>query len=145
MGLFDKVLGSGSDKLNAQEGFAGVALCAIAADGVIEQEELNGFFTSLVRLKMFQGFSERQFRNTIEKDLKLLQKNGLQGFLPLATEAIPKELKATAFAVTADLMFADGTVAAEERKVLEQIQRALGVDDALALKIVEVIQIKNMG
>lgn len=145
MGLFDKVLGSSSEKLNGQEGFAGIALCAIAADGVVEPEELSGFFTTLTRMKLFHGLNERQFRNTVDKPLKILQSKRIDGLLPLAAEAVPKELKTTAFAVTADLLFADGTVGSEERAILEKIQRALGVDDATALKIVEVIQIKNMG
>ncbi|HWG89349.1 MAG TPA: tellurite resistance TerB family protein [Candidatus Thermoplasmatota archaeon] len=145
MGLFDKVLGTSSDKLNAQEGFAGIALCAIAADGSITEEEAMGLGTNLSRMKLYQGYSGRQMNNVFEKLIKTARSKGVPELLAQSAEAVPKELKTTAFAVAADLLFADGSVDASERKFLETIQKSLGVDDAMALKIVEVVQIKNMG
>jgi hypothetical protein len=47
--------------------------------------------------------------------------------------------------MAADLIMADGEVAAQEKTFLERIQKSLGVDDALAVKIVEVIAIRNRG
>lgn len=47
--------------------------------------------------------------------------------------------------MAADMVLADGTVEPEERKFLEEFQRTLGIDDATALKVVEVMVIKNRG
>jgi len=145
MGLFDKVLGGGSDKLTEADGVAGVAIAAIAADGVITQEEAAGLGTTLSRMNLFQGMSNRDVNKTFEKVLKLAQTQGVDKLLELSSAAISAELKPTAFAIAADLVLADGHVAGDEKKFLEKIQKYLGVDDALALKVVEVIAIKNRG
>ena len=49
----------------------------------------------------------------------------------------------TAFFIAADLVLADGVVEPEEKKFLEELQRTLQIDEATALKIVEVVLIKN--
>lgn len=145
MGLFDKVLGTSNDKVNESEGFTGVVLCAIAADGVLEQEELQGMFTTLARMKLFQGMSDRQFRGGVDKVVRMLKEKGFDATVDACAAAVPANLKQTAFAVSADLLMADGHVAAQEKKFLERIQKSLGVSDDLAVKIVEVISIKNQG
>lgn len=145
MGLFDKVLGSSTDKLNEAEGVAGICLCAIAADGMITEEEAAGLGTSLSRMKLFQGMSNRDVNKVFEKCLKIVRSNGVEHLLTLSAEAIKPELRQTAFAIATDLLMADGHVAPEEKKFLEKIQKGLGVNDDLALKIVEVIAIKNRG
>lgn len=145
MGLFDKVLGSGSDKLNESEGFAGIALCAIAADGMVTEEEAMGLSTSLARMKLFQGMNQRQFQGTFDKLLRIAKNKGVEELMTLSAAAVPGDLRTTAFAVATDLLMADGHVDVKEKAFLERIQKSLGVADDLAVKIVEVIAIKNRG
>lgn len=145
MGLFDKVLGGSTDKLNEAEGFAGIALCAIAADGVITEEEAAGLATTLGRMKLYSGMSNRDINKVFEKLIKVARTDGLGKLMELSSAAVTPALKPTAFAMAADLIMADGEVASQEKTFLERIQKALGVNDADALKIVEVIAIKNRG
>lgn len=145
MGLFDKVLGSGTDKLNEAEGFAGIAFSAVAADGVLEQEEQLALVTTLSRMKLYSGLNNRQVGNVFEKLIKIARSEGIDVLIQRSAEATPANLKQTAFAVAADLIMADGHIAGEEKKFLEKIQKNLNVDDATAVKIVEVIEIKNRG
>ena len=145
MGLFDKVLGGSNDKLNEAEGMAGIALCAIAADGMVTEEEAAGLGTTLSRMKLYQGMSSRDINKMFEKVLKIARSQGVDVLMNQSAEAIKPNLHPTAFAIATDLMFADGDVAPEERRYLEKIQKNLGVNDDLALKIVEVMQVKNMG
>jgi len=145
MGIFDKVLGTGSDKLNAPEGFAGVAFCAVAADGVLTEEEQLGLVTTMSRMKLYQGMSQRQIGAVFEKLIKVARSDGVEVLLQRSAEALPPELRETAFAVAADLVMADGHIASAERQFLEKIQKSLGIVDTDALKIVEVIQVKNKG
>lgn len=146
MGLFDKVLGGGSnDKLNEAEGMAGIALCAIAADGMVTEEEAAGLGTTLSRMKLYRGMSPRDINKMFEKLLKIGRSQGMEVLMNQSAEAIKPNLRPTAFAIAADLLFADGDVAAEEKRYLEKIQKNLGVNDDLALRIVEVVSIKNMG
>jgi tellurite resistance protein len=145
MGLFDKVLGSSTDKLTEAEGFAGIALCAIAADGVITEEEAAGLATTLTRMKLYASMSNRDINKIFEKLVKSARSDGLGKLMESSSAAVNPTLKLTAFAMAADLIMADGEVAAQEKTFLERIQKSLGVSDADALKIVEVIAIKNRG
>jgi prepilin-type processing-associated H-X9-DG protein len=145
MGLFDKVLGGGTDKLNEAEGMAGIALAAIASDGMITEEEAAGLGTSLSRMKLYGGMSDRDVKKVFEKLMKVARSEGVDKLIEMSSAATRAELKPMAFAVAADLLMADGHVAPEEKKFLEKIQKSLGVNDDVALKIVEVIAIKNRG
>lgn len=145
MGLFDKVLGSSTDKLTEAEGMAGIALAAIASDGMITEEEAAGLGTSLSRMKLYAGMSNRDINKLFERLIKVARAEGVDKLLEMSSAAVRTELKQTAFALAADLLMADGHVAPEEKKFLEKIQKNLGVNDDIALKIVDVIAIKNRG
>ena len=57
MGLFDKVLGGRSSESNAfskQEAFAAIMLATVAADGHISDEEVDGFYAVINRMKLFK-------------------------------------------------------------------------------------------
>ncbi len=146
MGLFDKVFGGSQPaKLSAQESFIGVALTAVAADGVITQEEAQGIFTALYRMKMFKGTNDSQMKTMFDRVLNVLKKQGPAALIESAKETLTPELKETAFAVAADLVLADGVVEDTEKKFLDDLQKALEIKDDLALKIAEVLVIKNRG
>ena len=146
MGLFDKVLGSSdTTKLTEAEGMAGIALCAVAADGVITEEEAAGLGTSLSRMNLYSGMSNRDVNKIFEKLIQIVRRNGVDQLMMLSSNAITTPLKPTAFAIATDLLMADGHVAPEEKAFLERIQKSLQVDDPMAVKIVEVIAVKNRG
>lgn len=145
MGLFDKVIGGSTDKLSEAEGMAGIALCAIAADGVVTEEEAAGLGTTLSRMSLYGGMSNRDINKIFEKLIKVIRSQGVEQLMTLAAQAVTPALRPTAFAIASDLLMADGSVASEEKRFLEKIQKSLDVSDDLAVKIVEVIQIKNKG
>ncbi len=145
MGLFDKVLKTGSDKLDAREGFAGIVLGAVAADGVITTEEALGLSSTFSRMKLFQGMTEKDLRKGLEKLSTIAQNKGADALIQQAAAAVPQDLKTTAFAVAADLLLSDGVVAQTEKTFLEKLQRALGVPEELAVKVVDVVALKNKG
>lgn len=146
MGLFDKVFGGNQPaKLNAQEAFIGVTLTAVASDGSISQEEAQGVFTLLYRMKMFKGTNDSQMKAMFDRVISVMKKQGAGAIMAAATETLTPEMKETAFAVATDLILADGVVEDEEKKYLEDLQKALGVNDDLAVKVTEVMVIKNRG
>lgn len=145
MGLFDKVLGTGSDKMSEAEGVAGIALAAIASDGMITEEEVGGLTTSLARMKLFDS-DVRKVQKALERSVKFMRTTkDPEQLLQHASDAVSADMKATAFAIAADLLMADGHVAGEEKSFLERIQKTLGVSDDIAVKVVEVMAIKNKG
>lgn len=55
---------------------------------------------------------------------------------------IPSDLRATTFALAADLALADGRIGDQEKAFIDELQTVLQVDEATAVKIVEVLLIK---
>ena len=146
MGLFDKVFGGNQPpKMTPQEAFVGVIMSAVAADGVITQEEALSVITVLNRMKLYQGMDQKQLKGMLDRTVSTLQKQGPSPLIAAAKETLPPELRDTAFAASADLVLADGVVEETEKKFLEDLQKALGVPDDVALKITEVMVIKNRG
>jgi len=146
MGLFDK-FGSKEEKekLSKEEAFAAVSLVTIAADGVITEEEVRSMFVHLYRMKMFAGFNDKQFSNMLSKLANIVRKQGLEALVAMSRESLPENLKATAFAVATDLALADGDIAEEEKHLLTKVQQSLGLSEDEAVKIIEVMMIKNRG
>ncbi len=147
MGLFDKILGgsSASETLTKEEGFVAVLLCTLASDGNVADEELQALFTICGRTKLLGGQSPDRWKSMFKKIMGQLQKHGLAKVLADACQVLPKELRETAFALAVDMVFADGSVEAGERKLIELLQKELQISDVLALKVVEVIELKNRG
>lgn len=148
MGLFDKILGgqtSANVTLNKREAVAAILLVVVAADGHISDEEARGFSNVVNRMQLYREQSGTDFSQMMDKLIGLLKKQGAPFVLEKAVASVPTDLRPTVFALATDMVFADGSVEDEEKELLENIQRALSIPDDLALKIIEVLQIKNQG
>ena len=145
MGLFDKILPKEPEVLTKEEAFAAVGLAAIAADGAITEEEGRGFIVGLYRMKMFRNFNQNQMGNLLNKLTNIIQRQGFDVLIKMSNESLPSDLKETAFAVATDLVFTDGDVDATEQQVITKIQVMMGISEAQAMKIIEVMMIKNKG
>jgi tellurite resistance protein len=146
MGLFDKVFGGNQPpKMTTQEAFVGVIMSAVAADGTISQEEALSIITVLNRMKLYQGMNQKDLKGMLDRTVTTLKNQGPGTIIAAAKETLPADMRDTAFAVAADLVLADGVVAETEKKFLEDMQKAMGVADDVALKITEVLVIKNRG
>ncbi len=146
MGLFDKFTGGGaSAPFNKQEAFAGILLSVVAADGHISDEEAQDFNARANRMKLFSEQTGAQFSQMIDRLSQILRKEGPSALMNRSAQALPQDLRATAFVVATDLVFADGTVDDDEQALVGDLQRALGIPDDLAERAVEILHIKNQG
>jgi uncharacterized tellurite resistance protein B-like protein len=148
MGLFDKMLGGQSSStvvLDKREALASILLVTVASDGHVSDDETGAFNATINRMALYQSQSGAEFSSMLDKLIGLLKKQGHTFLLEKAAASLPPELRETAFALATDLVFADGHVETEEKELLEEIQQQLKIPDDLALKIIEVLQIKNRG
>jgi tellurite resistance protein len=147
MGLFDKVKGvkDAETKLSKEESFAAVMLVAVAADGMITEEEAHGLAVGMARMRMYAGFTSNQMGAMLNKLIGIIKKEGLETLVALAKETLPSDMRETAFAVATDLALADGEIASREKDVLTKIQQSLGIPEDKAVNIIEVMLIKNKG
>lgn len=145
MGLFSSVLKgpNSSVKLNEQESLLGLMICVTAIDGDISDDEITDLVTLKNKSNLLKGVSGNQFSEMVGKLLNILSHQGLDSLVELCTEALPFEYRNGAFAACCDLVFSDGYVEDEEETFLENLKVRLSLDDNTAMKIVEVISMKN--
>ena len=148
MSLFDRGTGQlqASDiKLKPAEGFAAIALIAVAADDIITTSESRAITTLFSRMELFSKYSEDALREMTDKLLGIIKNGDIKPLFDAAVAVVPKELKETVFAVTTDLVLADKDLAEEEEQLLNELYSALKISEEMADKIIEVISIKNKG
>lgn len=147
MGLFDNFFGTQkeSQEMAVQEAFAGILLGAAASDGHIADEEAEGLWTTLSRMRMFESWTGQKFSQMMDRLVRILKRRDVDGLLDRCAASLPEKLHETAFANACDIVLADGVVEPEEEEFLEKLQRKLDVSGDEALSIVEVMIIKNKG
>jgi uncharacterized tellurite resistance protein B-like protein len=132
MGLFDKLKGSKPVELTPKSALALSAISLIAADGVIDEAELMDL------AKIVRGD-----RNAVNAALSVLRTTSLPDVMMLVANCLNEKQKITTLAILADLAMADGTLAGEEQKILQQFMEKFGVSEATLKPIIEVIGLKN--
>lgn len=147
MGLFDDVLSemAPSSQMSKAEAFAGILLAAVASDGHISDDEAQGLVTLTMRMKLFQNVSPDRFNRMMDRLTGLLKRHGVEPLLDKCVEALPSELRETAFAHCCNLVLADRGIEDEEKRFLSTLQRRLEIDREQALTIFKVMVIKNKG
>lgn len=147
MGIFDSLFGSveASKKLTPQEAFAGILLGASACDGHIADDEVQSLIVALLRMKLYQRYTPRQFNQTLNKLHGVLKKGGVDALIDGCAATLPKELYKTAFTNACDIVLADGVVEDDEKEFINRLRDKLKIDSTTAKSIARVMVIKNKG
>lgn len=141
MGLLGKVFGGQPAKKASDDVILLHSMILMAgADGVLEGAELatlEGFINTLPE------FRNAEFPQQMEAARKLANrfkssKEAVGALADISSEAVRKK----AFVLAADIALSSGDVDEQEEELLEAMQRVLGIDDALAQKIIEVLALK---
>jgi len=133
----------GGIKLTEPEAFTAYAMCAVKADGVVTPEEIAGMATTLSRVKFYEGWNEARIIGFLNDLSERFQKEGNDVILTAAAQALRPDLRPTAYAVAVDLIMSDHIVDDLEEIALGKMQTHLGLDDATAKRIYDVMAIKN--
>jgi thioredoxin-like negative regulator of GroEL len=118
-----------------------VAMLLMAgADGVIEQGEFASVGAFASTLPEFRG---RDLRATSDEAIKTIRRyktvqEAVDALRGLSSDAVKRKC----FVVCADIAMSSGDVDEAEDKLLEAMQETLGLDDALAAKVLEVLSLK---
>jgi len=149
MGLLDTVIGTQSypqATLSPAEAVAAITLAATAIDGYLSENDVRSIALVLSRSKLFRNYTNEMMNRLFEKILGILKRgDGINFLFSAAKESLTPELREAAFAVTTDLVVADGIVTEDETNFLNDLYQALGISSDLAKQIVQVILIKNRG
>jgi uncharacterized tellurite resistance protein B-like protein len=112
----------------------------MGADGAFDDEEWEMLESYFFSLPEFEG---KEFQTIKEQCHKLLSKYpNLQDSVKALADFTNPTIKKKAYVVAADIAMASGDVDEAEDKMLDAMQRVLGVDDATAQKVLEVLSMK---
>lgn len=148
MGLMDKLFGgldTSSSSFTTQEAFAGILLGASACDGHIADDEVAGLVTCLLRMKLFNRFTDKQFNQMLNKLHGIVKRKGVDVLLESCCKVLPQDLHRTAFANACDIVLADGIVEQDEKVFIDKLRAALNLDAEAAKTIAEIMIVKNKG
>lgn len=146
MGLFDDTLGSSKSKeLTPADAYMGILLAANASDGHVSDEEVQGFFTILLRMKLYSDWTTDKLQNVLDRMQGLLKRKGVETTVEMCAKALPEKLHKAAFANACDLILADGVVEDEEKEFINKLRQAIGMSGDDATMIAKVMVWKNQG
>jgi uncharacterized tellurite resistance protein B-like protein len=131
MGIFDKLTGKPAT-LTPKSALVLSAITVIAADGAIDEAELNDL------AKIVRGD-----RKSIDTAMQVMKENPFPGVIDLVVKALDEKQKLATLAILCDIAMSDGVLAGEEKKILQMYMDKFGVSEAKLSPIVEAISIKN--
>ena len=110
-----------------------IMVIVAAADGAMNDEELFAIGELTRTLPAFKGFDRDKLVDTARDCSAILQEDdGLQAALGLVKEALPGNLRETAYWLALEVALTDHKVRLEEVRIVETLRRTLGLDKLTA-------------
>lgn len=132
MGIFDKLTGSKNAQLTPKSALVVSAITVIAADGVLDEQELYDL------QKIVRGD-----KACVDTAIKVMQGNQLPEIMTLVAATLNEKQRMTALAILLDLAMADGILAGNEQKILQKYMEKFGISETAVKPIVDAIALKN--
>lgn len=115
--------------LTAQDALAALMITVSASDTDIGTAELVKISNIVNHLPVFADYDADHLPRISQTVFDLLeQEDGLDALFGLIREALPERLNETAYAMACDVAAADGSLAQEEARMLEEIRYELNID-----------------
>jgi uncharacterized tellurite resistance protein B-like protein len=131
MGIFDKLTGKPAT-LTSKSALVVSAITVIAADGAIDEAELNDL------AKIVRGD-----KKSIDTAMQVMKENPFPGVIDLVAKALDEKQKLATLAILCDIAMSDGVLAGEEKKILQMYMDKFGVSEEKLAPIIDAISIKN--
>lgn len=115
--------------LSAQDALATLMIAVSAADETIRTAELVKISNAINNLPVFAGYDPERLPRLSSMVFELLEPvDGLEALFGLLRDALPEKLNETAYALSCDVAAADGEIAEQEARMLEEIRYELNID-----------------
>jgi tellurite resistance protein len=106
-----------------------VMVVVSASDGNMSEGELRTIGHIVRSLPVFRGFDEHRLLAVSQECASILQEqDGLDAVLGLIKDAVPQELRETAYWLALEVALADTQVMLEEIRIVELLRRTLEID-----------------
>jgi tellurite resistance protein len=115
--------------MTAQDSLVALMVAVSASDENIRTAELVKIQSSVNMLPVFAGYDTDRLKPISQTVFDLFgQEDGLDALFGLIRESLPERLFETAYALACDVAAADGSLAATELRLLEEIRYELNID-----------------
>jgi hypothetical protein len=94
-------------------------------------------------MRRYRLKSGAQVGRLIDSMRTMVEEHGALPVIESAARVIPPRLRRAAFAIAADLVLAEGTMDAAERRFLHRLAGEFGINAGSAAGILDVILVKN--
>jgi hypothetical protein len=131
--------------LSPQEAFVCLLIASARADGSVSAHEANSIEHIVAGMQLFRGQSHEGLYKVFATASERIKEHGVPSVVQVAATLVPKELRATAFAVAIDLMLSDGQLSPNEEGFVDNLRTLLNVERDAATKIIDVLRTKNAG
>ena len=123
-----------------------VMVVVSASDGNMSEGELRTIGHLVRTLPAFRGFDEHRLLAVSQECGSILQeRDGLDAVLGLIREAIPEDLRETAYWLALEVALADTRVMIEEIRIVELLRRSLGIDRLIAAALERAAEARYRG
>lgn len=130
-------------RLSADESLIALFIAAMEANGHTSPRELERAHHLIWSTRRFRERDGDEVNGIIDEMRSLLETSDAEGVIERAIDGIPARLAPPAFAVLADLLFADGRLDPAEWQFLGRVGRDLNIPASTRRRIVDVILAKN--
>ena len=125
-----------------QEAWVAIMYACMAVDGEISDTEIDKMCEQLVLKKLFHNKDIADYYQPVMKAHNLA---GSRSMIDNSISKIEHANRPVLFALTMEILLADGILGDNEKKIAEYLSHSLELYPELAKKIVEVLLIKNSG
>lgn len=132
-----------SRTLGLDEALIALFIGAMNANDHVAREELARAHHLIWSTKRFRRKSGETVGRLIDRMKRLLEDEDPATVIDAAARVVPAQLRPSAFAVVADLLLADGTIDARERRFLRRLAASFDMRAAAATQIVDAMLTKN--
>ena len=118
-----------SHPMSPQDCLVAVMIAVSASDEKIRTSELVKIQSTVNNLPVFGGYDIDRLKTMSQTVFDLFdQEDGLDALFGLVRDNLPERLFETAYALACDVAAADGSIGAQELRLLEEIRYELNVD-----------------
>ena len=115
--------------MTAQDALAALMIAVSASDEHIRTAELVKINSAINNLPIFGDYDLERLPRISKMVFSLLeQEDGLEALFGLIRDALPERLFETAYALSCDVVAADGQIVGAEMRMLEEIRDELNLD-----------------
>ena len=143
MSSFEDKNSSNQNSITSEfEAWVGILYSCLSADNQITDSE-KATLTRLLQSK--EKFTGIDLTPLYVKAFNLRTELGQLKYISLCSDLIKDEDKETLFALSLEVLLADGILEKEEKNIIEVLSKQLKLREGMTSKIVEVIFLKNKG